>query len=119
MDLTPSSPAASARRIGPLYTIGLVVVLIADAVLAFGLALLHAGKYASQSAAESIGYTVAYGGCSLLCPLVTLVAAAALLARMINKPFGSTLIKTLFWSGLTLVPLFLLLLTASALLPKH
>ena len=112
-------PSPSARPVGPVYTIGLVVILIADTALAFALASLHAHKYSYQGAAESIGYVVAYAGCSLLCPLVVLTGIAAALSSLIKRPFGSTLIRTLFWSGLTLVPLFLLLLTASVLLRPH
>jgi hypothetical protein len=118
MDVARTTSPAE-RRIGPLYTIGLVVILIGDTVLAFTLASLHANRYSKQGVAESVGYTVAYAGCSLLCPLVTLTGVAAALSSLIKRPFGPTLIRTLFWAGLTLVPLFLLLLTASALLRAH
>jgi hypothetical protein len=118
VDVAPA-PSASVRTVGPVYTIGLVVILIADTALAFALATLHAHKYSNEGVAESIGYIVAYAGCSLLCPLVVLTGIAVALSSLAKRPFGATLIRTLFWSGLTLVPLFLLLLTASALLRPH
>ena len=109
--LTTESPRPASSR-NTLYAIGLAAVGIIDAALALLLAFARANA-AAESTAEMLGYTVGYGGCSLLFCLAMIAGASFMIAWMFKKPFGHVLLRTTFWSALTAVPFFLLLLFAS------
>ncbi len=113
MELNTEASRSVAGRRNTLYAIGLVVVGLLDAALALLLAFARAHAAANQNTAEMLGYTVGYAGCSLLFCLGTIAGAALLIARLFKKPFGAVLLRTTFWSALTAVPFFLLLLFAS------
>lgn len=109
---TTESPRPASSR-NTLYAIGLAVVGLLDAALALLLAFARAHAAANQNTAEMLGYTVGYMGCSLLFCLGMIAGAALLISRLFQKPFGPVLLRTAFWSALTAVPFFLLLLFAS------
>ena len=112
MTLATASARPAPRR-DTLYAIGLAVVATIDAALALLLAFARANAAANENTAEMLGYTVGYGGCSLLFCLTLVAGAAFLIAWMFKKPFGHVLLRTAFWSALTAVPFFLLVLFAS------
>ncbi len=115
---TEASRSFTGRR-NTLYAIGLVVVGVLDAALAFLVAIVSAQRATTQDTAELVGYIVGYAGCSLLFSLAMIAGAAAVIGWMLKKPFGSMLLRTAFWSGLTVVPLFLLVLALSVALRQR
>lgn len=116
---TASSRSAAGAGRDTLYAIGLVVVGMLDAALALLLAFARANRAANENTAEMLGYTIGYTGCSLLFCLGMIAGAALLIARLFSKPFGPILLRTAFWSALTAVPFFLLLLFASWVLRQR
>ena len=107
MSVPPGPVQPPAARVSLFYKIGLVVVLLFDAALALPFAYFRSHGPAALTRIDVISETVAYAGCSIACPIIVIIGIAILIARAGSRPLGPTVVKTLFWCGLTVVPLFL------------
>lgn len=119
MSVPPDPAQPPAERVSLFYKIGLVVVLLFDGALAVPFAYFRSNRPANHTLADVIGETIGYAGCSLACPLIVILGIAILIARAGNRPLGPTVVKALFWCGLTLVPLFLAFMALSYLATHH
>src|ERR1041384_7839093 len=105
MSVPPNSVQPPAQRVSLFYKIGLPVVLLFDAALAVPFAYFRSHGPAALTRIDVISETIGYAGCSIACPIVFIIAIAILIAKAGNKALGPTVVKTLFWCGLTVVPL--------------
>jgi len=119
MTLAQDPGRPPAERVSLFYKIGLVVVLLLDGALAVPFAYFRSNRPTNHTLADVIGETIGYAGCSLACPLIVVLAIAILIARAGNRPLAPTVVKALFWSGLTLVPLFLAFMALSYFANHH
>jgi len=110
------APQPPPERISVLYTIGAPIVLVLDGALALLLGLVRGKLAATQDFTEAVAYTLGYAGCSLVFCFGIVLGLAAFIARSSSKPVRPLFLKIAFWSGLTWVPLILLLLGLSAAL---
>ena len=113
MSVPPVPVQPSTQRVSLFYKIGLVVVLIFDAALALPFAYFRSHGPAALTRIDVISETIGYAGCSIACPIICVIGIAILIARAGNRPLGPTVVKALFWSGLTVVPLFLAFMALS------
>jgi len=111
-----SAPPPPPERISLLYTIGVPIVFLLDGALALLLGIVRAKLAANQDVAEAVGYTIGYGGCSFVFCFGIVLGLAVFIARNTSRPVRPLFLKIAFWSGLTWVPLFMLLLGLSAAL---
>ena len=116
MPTTQGPLQPSTERVSRLYTFGLPVVVAVDAALALFLSGARALQASNRGWAEIAGYTLGYTGCSLVFCFVVIFVGALLIAKLTTASTSSVLLKVAFWSGLTWVPLFLLVLALSVAL---
>jgi hypothetical protein len=115
MTVAQSSPQPTAAPIGALYRFGVPIVAVFDAALALLVGFSNAHQVGgNDTLAAILGYTVGYAGCSLVFFLAVIVGFATLVARSSNRIRRPILMKLIFWSGLTWVPICLVLLAISS-----
>jgi hypothetical protein len=106
------------QSIGRLYSYGLPVVVVLNAMLAL-LASVGRVHYAhTLDLTETVAYVLGYAGCSLLFYFAVVLAAAMLIARATKRLLRPNLAKIAFWSGVTWVP-FLQLVLALSMVLRH
>lgn len=104
------------ERIGRLYSYGLPVVVVLNAVLALLASVARVHHAHTLDLTETVAYVLGYAGCSLLFYFAIMLAAAMLIARATSRLLRPTLAKIAFWSGVTWVPFVQLVLVVSVAL---